>query len=192
MPQHSSLAMVAFQSRLSWFPPKTPDASYLPRKLAAEDEVNAAAGAVVEGVGKKRFEQDDAVGFKMGRPVAAGFHQAAAGDGVLPRIADLLGVELAVVERQRPERPVVAEIQIVAETADRMVEAVVQIAVIEAAAPGDVVERRAGTPQAVLIITRFARQGPRAAADHGVEADVVVEGLLRFGAVAVLPLDAAS
>src|SRR3954463_15272685 len=45
----------------------------LPRKLAAEDEVDAAAGAVVEGVGKEAFEEGDAVGFEVRGPVVAGF-----------------------------------------------------------------------------------------------------------------------
>src|SRR5262245_47292117 len=161
-----------------------------PGELAADDDVDSAAGAVVERVRQEVLEKEHGVGLEVWRPVVTGFDKAAAADGVVARAAELLGIELTVIEHQRPERRFVAGIDIVAAAGDGSIQSVVHVAVIETAAPGDALQWRAGTPPAVLVVDRFAREGPVAAADHGVEAGVIVEGLLSFGAVAVLPLDA--
>src|SRR5438270_2731516 len=93
--------------------------------------------------------QHDAVRLEISCPMPAGFDQPAAGDSVLPRNANVLRIELAVIEHQRPLRPLVAQVRIVPKPSDWGVQAVVEIAVIEAAAPSDAVQRRARLPQAV-------------------------------------------
>ena len=104
--------------------------------------------------------------------------------------AELLGIELAVVERQRPERPFVAEVQVIADAGDRLVKRLVQVAEVDAAAPGDVVRvecragesrsgRRITSPESVQLPRRSIASRPTCS----------LYCLLPLGADAVLHLD---